>query len=80
MRKRGFLLGYREDECIYQYVDLDRKGTKAAAVTMAFLTLGCALVMERSENVRLDRPFLYAIMHNESGLPVFTGIMNKAQK
>ena len=53
---------------------------KVAAVTMAFLTMGCSMVMERSENVRLDRPFLYAIMHNESGLPVFTGIMNKAQK
>ena len=62
------------------HIDLDRKGTKAAAVTMAFVTAGCAQITERSEEVRLDRPFLYAIMHNESGLPVFTGIMNKAQK
>lgn len=27
--------------------------------------------------VILDRPFFYAIMHNETGMPVFVGVMNK---
>ena len=60
------------------HIELDRKGTKAAAVTAAMLTCGCALVFEdETKYVTLDRPFVYAIMHNETGLPIFTGVVNK---
>lgn len=60
------------------HIELDRKGTKAAAVTASMITCGCAIVFEdETKNVTLDRPFVYAIMHNETGLPVFTGVVNK---
>lgn len=58
------------------YIEVDRKGTKAAAVTAMMMFAGCAPDFE-VPIVRLDRPFIYAIMHNETGLPVFTGIVNK---
>ena len=60
------------------HIELDRKGTKAAAITAAIVDCGCALVFEdETKYVTLDRPFVYAIMHNETGLPVFTGVVNQ---
>ncbi|WP_026518628.1 serpin family protein [Butyrivibrio sp. MC2021] len=56
-------------------IEVNRKGTKAAAATAMFLVAGCA-PMGNPKSVRLDRPFVYAIMHNETGLPVFTGVTN----
>lgn len=60
------------------HFEVDRKGTKAAAVTMGVVCAGCAPMMEDFKTICLDRPFVYAIVHNEMGLPVFAGIMNKA--
>lgn len=60
------------------HIEVDRKGTKAAAVTMGIVCAGCAPIMEESKTVCLNRPFVYAIVHNETGLPVFAGIMNHA--
>ena len=57
------------------HIEVDRKGTKAAAVTAMVMFTGCAPVFD-TPSVRLDRPFIYAIMHNETGLPVFAGIVN----
>lgn len=60
------------------HIELDRMGTKAAAVTASVLTCGCAIIFEdETKHVTLDRPFVYAIMHNETGLPVFTGVVNQ---
>ncbi|MCR5837571.1 MAG: serpin family protein [Lachnospiraceae bacterium] len=59
------------------YIELDRKGTKAAAVTGMVVVAGCAPMMEDYKEVILDRPFVYAIIHNKTGLPIFTGITNK---
>ncbi len=56
-------------------IEVDRKGTKAAAVTAAVVEAG-ALPVYDHKIVDLDRPFVYAIMHNETGLPVFAGIVN----
>ncbi len=52
------------------FISVDEEGTRAAAVTQ----LGVAKMsfMEIKE-VRLDRPFLYAVIDNTSGLPVFIG-------
>ena len=60
------------------HFEVDRKGTKAAAVIMGVVCAGCAPMMEDFKTICLDRPFVYAIVHNETGLPVFAGIMNKA--
>lgn len=58
------------------HIEVDRKGTKAAAVTAMVMPTGCAPDFD-IPSVRLDRPFVYAIMHNETGLPIFAGIVNK---
>lgn len=58
------------------YIDLDRNGTKAAAVTaIEVKTEGCA-EPSRVETVILDRPFYYAIIDCKTGLPVFMGVVN----
>ena len=61
------------------HIEVDRLGTKAAAVTMAFVCAGCAPI-ENCKRVTLNRPFVYAIMNMESGLPVFAGVFNSAAK
>ncbi len=58
------------------HIEVDRKGTKASAVSAMIGFVGCACVMIKPF-VELTRPFVYAIMHNETGLPVFVGVVNK---
>ena len=58
-------------------IELDRCGTKAAAVTAAVAFAGCAYSFWDRKEVKLDRPFIFAIMHNETNLPVFVGIVNQ---
>lgn len=68
----------RLDSIIHKaHIEVDRNGTKAAAVTMGMVMCGCAPMMRRRE-VILDRPFIYAIMDTENALPVFTGIYKNA--
>ena len=57
-------------------IELDRSGTKAAAITEAVLYAGCAFSFTDYKTVKLNRPFIYAIMHNETQLPVFVGVVN----
>lgn len=60
------------------HIELDRKGTKAAAATAVMVVAGAAPAFwEETRYVDLDRPFVYAIMHNETGLPIFTGVVNQ---
>ena len=68
--------------CIDQetYIKVDEKGTKAASVSMAqFLFTGAHHFKERKQ-VFLNRPFIYAIIHNDTRLPVFVGIMKNMEK
>jgi serpin B len=57
-------------------IEVDRKGTKAAAVTAMFV-YAAGIPSFEYKVVDLDRPFVYAIVHNETGLPVFTGVVNE---
>lgn len=59
-------------------IKVDRSGTEAAAVTYAVMVTGCPpdAFKRKRKIVRLNRPFLFAIMHNETILPVFVGIVN----
>lgn len=59
-------------------IKVDRSGTEAAAVTYAVMLTGCPpdAFKRKRKIVRLNRPFLFAIMHNETILPVFVGIVN----
>ena len=55
------------------HIEVDRRGTKAAAVSFAYVEAGAAPMMGETKSVILDRPFIYAIMHNNTGLPMFVG-------
>lgn len=57
------------------HIELSREGTKAAAVTdVSFEEWSQAEPLETEYyTVYLDRPFVYAILDTESGLPVFMG-------
>ena len=57
------------------HIEVDRKGTKAAAAT-AVITYDNAVAFDESKSIVLDRPFVYAIVDNETGLPMFLGIQN----
>ena len=60
------------------HIDVDRKGTKAAAVTV--VEMKCEAVMEVEPNevkvINLNRPFVYAIVDNNTGMPLFLGCQN----
>lgn len=53
------------------YIKVDERGTKAGAVTVVAMESGSA--MTETETVILNRPFLYAIIENDTNLPVFIG-------
>lgn len=62
------------------FIQVDRSGTKAAAVTAVEMSCEMAAVdMEPPKQVFLDRPFLYAIIDTDSGLPVFLGAVNSIE-
>ncbi len=68
------------DEILHKtYIDVNREGTRAAAVT-GVMVRATALNPEpvREYTVRLDRPFLYAIIDAYTGTPVFLGTMMSA--
>jgi serpin B len=55
-------------------VDLDEEGTRAAAVTVVTMrATGMPLDPPEPFDLRLDRPFLWAIEHRESGTLLFLG-------
>ena len=61
---------------VYQktFIEVNRHGTKAAAVTWGNLECGNAAPVE-PKYVYLDRPFVYAIVDNATGLPLFIGVV-----
>ena len=52
------------------FISVDEKGTKAGAVTSVEVRDSAVII---SHTVRLDRPFIYAIIDNSTGLPIFIG-------
>lgn len=60
------------------FIDVNREGTRAAAVTAIETLDACAAPMiEEPVYVYLDRPFVYGIVDNATGLPVFLGTVNQ---
>lgn len=57
-------------------IDVDRRGTRAAAASM-FTAIYGGGIRNMPKKVKLNRPFVYAIMHNKTGLPIFVGIQNQ---
>jgi len=63
------------------HIELDENGTKAAAVTAVICkATSCAPDMEEPIEIFLDRPFIYAIVSTDTGLPVFMGAVNSVAK
>ena len=59
------------------HIELDAKGTKAAAVTAIMVdSNGIAFDMPEIRYVECDRPFAYAIVDTESMTPIFIGTVN----
>ena len=56
-------------------VDVDEQGTKAAAATAIIAKAGSAFAPD-AKTVKLNRPFVYAIVDNATKLPVFLGTVN----
>jgi serpin B len=56
------------------FIAVDEEGTEAAAATAAtMLTLGAVALPQQPIEVRVDRPFLFAIQHRASGVCLFLG-------
>lgn len=78
-------LGHSSDGNIYisrvlhkAYIAVDEKGTKAGAATA--IEAPAAGDWEDRRRVILDRPFVYAIIDNAAGLPIFIGAVTDIQK
>ncbi|MGN0352531.1 MAG: serpin family protein [Roseburia sp.] len=56
------------------YIEVDEQGTKAAAATAVVMTCETAAIEPEIKEVILDRPFVYAIIEDETNLPVFLGV------
>jgi len=58
-------------------INVNRKGTEAAAATAVIMNKATAIPVEEKEyHITLDRPFVYAIVDNATGVPVFVGVQN----
>lgn len=60
-------------------ITVDESGTKAAASTAVIVKDTAAVLPQRSETVRLDRPFVYLIL-DSNNVPVFIGILTEISK
>lgn len=60
------------------YIAVDEKGTKAGAATAVETVKAAEMLSEYA--VTLDRPFVYAIIDNAAGLPIFIGAVTDIQK
>ena len=60
------------------FISVDELGTKAGAVTKVEMKDECAQVGEFT--VKLDRPFVYMIIDNETNLPIFMGALVSIEK
>ncbi len=55
------------------HIELDRNGTKAAAVTAVIIDKSTAIFTPKEISVNLDHPFVYAIIDVDTGVPLFIG-------
>ena len=65
---------YLSDVFQKTYLELDRSGTKAAAVTWGIMKANSAAPSENPKEIYLDRPFVYLIVDAQTGIPSFIGV------
>ena len=58
------------------FIELNREGTKAAAVTGGMAVATSASAPKPRIEIYLDRPFVFAILDVEHGIPIFIGVVN----
>lgn len=56
------------------YIEVAEKGTRAGAVTSVIVAAKSAMPAEQPKEVRLTRPFVYAVIDTETNLPLFIGV------
>ena len=61
------------------FIEVDAVGTRAAAVTDITVSDECAPEFEEMKTVRLDRPFVFAIVDDRCGVPVFLGVVTEVE-
>jgi len=62
------------------HIELDKNGTKAAAATAVIAKDGSAPPQqEETVEIKLDRPFVYALVDTETGIPLFIGTVNSVK-
>jgi serpin B len=55
------------------FLNLDENGTEAAGATAIAMRVGAALQPPRPIEIKIDRPFIFAIQHRSSGACLFIG-------
>lgn len=60
------------------YIRVDEKGTEAAAATVTEMTTASMPMIDKE--MVFDRPFLYAVVDVENGMPLFLGVMENPTK
>ena len=61
------------------FIEVDAEGTRAAAVTDIAASDECAPEVMEMKTVRLDRPFVFAIVDDQCGVPVFLGVVTEVE-
>ncbi len=72
----NFYIGYIKHKT---FIEVNRKGTKAAAVTAIGISATSAMIDKKIYEVRLDRPFVYAIIDDATETPIFIGTTMTAE-
>ena len=62
------------------YIDVNRRGTEAAAASAAWMSLAEGIEEDPVKYVSLDRPFIFGIMDTNSCLPIFAGVVNHLEE
>ncbi len=67
---------YMADVIQKTHIEVNEKGTKAAAATLTIMAEKTAAA-PASQTVNLNRPFIYAVIDNTTNLPILMGAVNQ---
>jgi serpin B len=56
-------------------IAVDEAGTEAAAATAIVMAKSAFLIEDEPKEMKVDRPFAFALFHNESRAPLFIGVV-----
>lgn len=76
----GSKSAYISDVFQKTHIEVNEKGTKAGAVTVIEIQEKSAPMGDEVKTIVLDKPFLYAIIENDTNLPIFIGRLDNPMK